>query len=241
MKALTDAVIFYHETFPPTLILDHNRLRILQLDFQALFYQAACQKTLEQTLESIGWTGEILPRSDADLFLRVAVLISDQQLPYDYGPERKNVALEIVKAAYKVCSNRGLPISEDLNFAYCYLRRCCNPNEPAFGDLQGSLAIKLKDKVDEEMRATKHLTTVQLMRRLLPQKPPFAVGSETEGLINIAKRISHIAELHWRIWGPILYEQPVHVGGRAMGHTSLAEEGLNDRRSSPSLRTNEPG
>ena len=241
VEAITDAVVFYHEKFLPTLILDHNRLRTLQLDFQTLFYQVACQQTLKKILESLGFTGEILPRSSADLFLKVAVLISDPGLLYDYRQRRNDVAAEVVRAAYAACGHRKLPLSDDLELANDCLRRCCDPKDHLFGDLQNSLAMKLKGRIHDEMRAIKHLTPVQLMRCLIPQKPGFAIESETEGLIHIAKRISHIAEIHWRIWGPILYERPMHVGGRAMSHTSLNGERLNDRRSSLSRRINDSG
>lgn len=211
VKALTDVVVFYHKHFPPPLFLDYKRLRTLQMDFQALVYQAACQRTLDQILESFGWTGKISARSQADLFLRVAVLTSDQGLHYDYWQIRGPVALEIVRAAYAVCGNRELPSSKDLEFAEECLRRCCDPNQPVFGTLRGSLAIMLKNKVDDEVCAIGDLTPAQLTRRLVPQKPGVAVHSENEGLMHIAKRISHIAELHWRIWGPILYEQSIRV------------------------------
>ncbi len=231
-KALKDAVSFYHLNFPPTLTLDYDRLRILQSDFQILVYQAACRRTLTQTLRVLGWTGKISQASYADLFSKVAVLISGQELQYDYWQMRKPVALEIVRAAYTVCSNSKLPISENLDFAEDYLRRCCNPTEQIFGVLRSSLAADLGDKVDEEVCEGITLTSAQLMRRLSPQQRHFSVQSEAEGLVHIAKRIAHIAELHWRIWGPILYERPVHVVGRALGHETPVEEGQDGEGSS---------
>ena len=241
VKALSDAVIFCHEQFPPTLIHDYDRLRTLQLDFQLFVYQAACRRTLDQTLKSLGWTGKILLRSYDDLFSRVATLISDQELRYDYAQERESVALEVVRAAYAVCSICELPTSKDLEFAEEHLRLCCDPRKPEFGVLQSSLAVVLKDEVDDEVCAIGHLTAVQLMNRLVPRQRGFAVQSEDEGLVHIAKRISHIAELHWRVWGPILYEQPLYVGGRASGHTTLLEKDLHGQGSSHCRRTSEAG
>ncbi len=223
-KALKDAIGFYHLHFPPTLILDYDRLRILQSDFQFLVYQAACRRTLTQTLTVLGWTGKISQASYADLFSKVATLISGQELQYDYWQMRKPVALEIVRAAYTVCSNSKLPISKNLDFAEDYLRRCCDPTEQVFRVLRSSLVTELGDKVDE-VCAGDTLTSAQLMRRLFPQQQNFSVQSEAEGLVHIAKRISHIAELHWRVWGPILYERPVHVVGRPLGHEIPVEEG----------------
>ena len=241
VKALTDALVFYHERFPPTFTLDYNRLRTLQLDFQALVYQAACRRTLNQTLRFLGWSGKVLHTSYTELFLKVAVLISDPELRYDYWQRRVVVALEIVRAAYAVCGNREIPTSQDQEFAEYCLYHCCDPKEPVFEELRISLAVDLNDRVDEEVCAIGGLSPVQLMRRQLPRNPGFAVQSETEGLVHIAKRISHIAELHWRIWGPILYEQPLRIGGRELGHASPIEESLHGQGSSSSRRTSESG
>lgn len=241
VKAVADAVIFYHQNFPPTFTLDHKRLRALQEDFQALVYQSACRQTLIKTLESLGWTSKILQSSYADLFSRVAVLISDQGLQYDYSEVRGSVALEVVRAAYAICSNPELPSSKDLEFAENHLRLCCDPRVSVFENLRSSLATELKDKIDDEVCALGDLTPLQLTRRLVPQHPGFVVQSEEEGLIHIAKRISHIAELHWRVWGPILYEQPVHDGRRAWGHAPPIEEGLHGNGSSRSRMTMELG
>lgn len=241
VRPLTDAVRFCHKYFAPTWILDCNRLRTLQLDFQALVYQAACRKTLDQTLRFLCWTDKVLQTSYTDLFRKVAVLISGKGLRYDYSPRRENVALEVVRAAYAICRIHEVPTSKDLNFANGCLRHCCDPKERVFEELRRSLAMDLDDRVDDEVCAIGDLTPVQLMRCLLPRNPWFAVQSETEGLVHIAKRISHMAELHWRIWGPILYEQPLRVGGRASGHASPIEEGLNGQGSSSSRTTDESG
>lgn len=234
VKALTDAIIFYHQNFPPTFTLDYNRLRALQVDFQALVYQSACRQTLIKTLGSFGWTGNMSQSSYAELFYRVAVLISGQGLQYDYPEARGPVALEIVRVAYAICSNPKLPSSKDLEFAENHLRLCCDPRMSVFEDLRSSLAAELKDKIDDEVCALEDLTPLHLTRRLVPQQPGFVVQSEEEGLIHIAKRISHVAELHWRVWGPVLYEQPLHVGRRALGHTSPIEENLRSKGTSRS-------
>ena len=240
-KAIADAIVFFHRKFPPTLTLDLNRLRILQFDFQALVYQAACRRTLTQTLRVLGWRGEIVEESDTNLFSKVAVLISDQELQYDYGQTRDSVALEIVRAAYAICANRELPRPKDVDFAKDQIRRCCDPEGPIFKVLQHSLAIELEEKVDEQMCAIRHLTPGQLMRQLVPRQRRFSIQSEVESLAHMAKRIMHIAELHWRVWGPILYEQPMHVVGRAMGNGPLVEGASIGEGTSLSVSSNELG
>lgn len=226
VKALTDAVVSYHQKFPTTLALDYKRLRNLQFDFQVLVYQAACRRTLTQTLRNLGWTGKISKKPYADLFFRVAILISEKGLQYDFSQSRDSIALEIVRAAYAICNNCKPPGSEDLDFAEDCLSRCCDPRGSISIVLQSSLAVALADKVDDEVCAIGDLTPEQLLRRLLPQQPGFSVHSEIEGLVHIAKRIAHIAELHWRVWGPILYQRPMHVVRSGLGNLSPVEEDL---------------
>ena len=223
-KALTDAVVFSHLHFPPTLALDYNRLRILQFEVQFLLYQAACRRTLTHTLRALGWKGNIAKGAYADLFFRVAVLVWDQGLQYDYTTRTDSVALEVVRVAYAVCSNRELPTSNDLNFAETYLRLCCDPRGPVFEILRSSLAVELEGKVHDEVCATGDFTCVQLLRRQFPQQRMSSVQSEVEGLIHIARRIAHIAKLHWRVWGPILYERPMHAVGGALDNRPHVDE-----------------
>ena len=228
VKALTDAVVRFHQYFPPTLTLDHKRLRHLQFAFQVLVYQAACGRTLKNTLREIGWMGKLSKERCADLFSRVAVLISDPGLQYDFWQMRESVALEIVRAAYAISRNGELPIPKDLDFAEEGLRDCCDPKKPVFEVLRSSLAVDLADRVDDEVSVIGDLSPDQLMRRLLPPQPGFSVQSDVEGLVHIAKRIAHIAELHWRTWGPILYQQPLDVVCEALGRRSSVEEDANE-------------
>ena len=214
--AITDAVVFYQDNLPPTLALDYSHIRILQLDFQTLVYQAACQQTLNKMLELLGWTGKASPRSYAELFVRVAPLILEQGLQFDYWQVKGSVVLEIVRAAYAICSNREPPTSEDLEFAEDFLSRCCDSKQSEFVDTRDSLAAVLKIRVYDEMCAIVDLAPAQLMGRQIPQKPGAAVESENEGLLRIARRISHISQLHWRVWGPILYEQRMPVRGKML-------------------------
>ena len=246
-RALTDAVIFFHQNFPPTFILDFDRLRILQFDFQALVYQAACRRTLTQTLLALGWMGKIEKKSYDDLFFRVAVLVSDQELQQSQWQITESVALEIVRAAYAICNIHKLPQPEHFDFAKDYLYRCYDPAGCIFGVMRGSLAKELEVKIDEEMCAMGLSTPGQLMKRLVPRQRKFSVQSEVEGLFHIAKRIVHIAALHWRIWGPILYErstldeQPISIISRVTGNASLGDEGSDRGESSCSRCINKPG
>ena len=246
-KALTEAVIYCHVCFPPTLILDRNRLRKLQHDFQVLIYQAACRRTLKRTLKSLGWKDKGLSRSDTDgLFATVIALISDPGLRYDYWQRMDSVAIEVVRAAYAIYTkDRDLPTSKDLRFAEGRLRHYCDPNKPVSEVMRSALTKQLIDEVNDVLRETVDLTPVQLMRRLLPLERGFAVQSEFAGLIHVAARISHIAELHWRVWGPILYEQPLRARSRALlgarssaaRSTSLINEPSHDLKSSHSDET----
>ena len=239
-KALTNAVVFSHLHFPPTLALDYNRLRILQFEIQYLLYQAGCRQTLTHILKALGWKGKTAKGAYADLFSRVAVLVWNQGLQYDYSQRRDSVALEVVRVAYAVCSNRELPTSNDLDLAEDYLRLCCDPRGPIFEVLRSSLAVELEGKVDDEVCAIGDFTCVQLLRRQFPQQRMFPVQSEVEGLIHIARRIAHIARLHWQIWGPILYEQPMQVVGRALDNRPHIDEVQDSEGSSHAGESNEP-
>ena len=208
--AVVDLIVRNCAHFPSTFTLDYIRLRTLQVDFQTLRFQAACRWTFAKTLQMLGWGRPCPQKSYNDLYAHVSAITSDPGL-IDIDLWHSCVALEIVRDVYRTCSNCELPSCKDLNFARDCLLESCKPTTAVFVDLADSLALRLHELVDREMDTIGNLSPVQIMNRQLPQKPGFDVPNEHTGLVHIAKRISHIVELHWRVWAPILYEQ--HIVG----------------------------
>ena len=120
----------------------------------------------------------------------------------------REVALEVVQEAYNLCSFKTLPDERLVTLAQLHLQQATNLTSTVYGETRDLLGNDLADLVDQEVKELLNLTPLQMLNHLNPGP----LGSETtcgmHGLSNIAKRTAHIAVLHWRIWAPILYEQP---------------------------------
>lgn len=213
--AVTKLIVTNSEHLPPTFTLDYIRLRTLQKDFEDLMYQVACRWTLEEVLSSLDWKTSI-PQSYYDsLFARIFIITSADESKSSPLRLMEDVALEIVRVAYELCHISNLPSTKDLDFAESNLEYSSDASTSVFQDLQTYLAEDLQDMVDAEVQSTKDLTPMQIANRYVPALSVHAspqIITEHTQLRRLAQQISHISVLHWRVWGPLLYEQPDKPG-----------------------------
>lgn len=205
---ITDLVITDSAMLPPTFTLDYIRMQTLQSQFQRLMYQIACRWTFEETLNSL--SQKSIPQSSYnDLYARISVLTSDEESRRYPSQKTKDISLEIVRLAYRLSSPHKVPSSEDLDFAESNLLYASSPSTNVFESLQRYLAEDLHQLVEDEVTTIKDLTLVQITNRYHsePSIRPGVITEESD-LLRIAQQIAHISVLHWRVWGPILYDQP---------------------------------
>jgi len=213
--AITRMIVTNSERLPPTFTLDYIRLRTLQQNFEDLMYQAACRWTLEEVSASLNWEGPIPQSSYDSLFARISIISPADEPKCSPSRQMGCVALEIVRAAYALRDISTLPLSKDLEFAESSLEYSCDASTSVFKDLQSYLAEDLQDMVDAEVQSTKDLTPMQIANRYVPEgsvHPSPQIITEQTQIRRLAQQISHISVLHWRVWGPLLYEQPDKPG-----------------------------
>ncbi|KAK4694016.1 hypothetical protein P7C71_g3487, partial [Lecanoromycetidae sp. Uapishka_2] len=206
IAALADLISQDADRLPPTFTLDYVRLRTLQADFHSLKYRTACLETLKATLKNLKWTGAIPQSSYDNLFARIFALSSNEVLKNPHPQNISDAALEVVREAYKLSRNDRVPDKEDLTFAQDYLRDSCEGNNGVFEELEGSLGDRLHKLVEQEIDTIGNLTPVQIINHYAPQSKSV---NERNDLLSMAQRIAHIAVLHWRIWAPMIYKQPL--------------------------------
>lgn len=215
VPAITKLVVTNSDRLPPTLTLDYIRIRILQKDFEDLMYQAACRWTLEEVVSSLDWQRPI-PQTCYDiLFARVCVITAAEESRRSPQELMEDVALEIVRTAYNLCQTSKLPSPKDLEFAESNLEYSSDVSTSVYQDLHSYMAEDLQDIVDEEVRTTRDFTPMQIANRYLSHnsvRPSTSNVTEHARIQLLAQQISHISVLHWRVWGPLLYEQPDQPG-----------------------------
>ena len=209
IPAVTSTIVYDDDYLPPTFTLDYARLRSLQTQFQNLMDRAACLRTFEAILKMLGCNAPIPQSSNNDLFARISTLTSDQP---NRSEQVADIALEVVSRAYRVCKIPGPPSSTDLEFAERHLQQNYERRNNNFSDLERLLGDELLHLTEQETNIIGNFSPVQIVNHYQPQSSnkssakPVTIDSE---LLSIAQKIAHITVLHWRVWAPLIYNEPV--------------------------------
>ena len=208
---VTGLIITDSTILPSTFTLDYIRLRSLQTQFKELTYQSACRWTFEEVLGLLQWE-KLIPQSSYDnLFAQIRAISNDGEMRYDDLRRNEEVALQIVREAYKLCNIQSIPAFDDVEFAAINVAHASNPSTTVCKDLQTYLGEDLRDMVDREIRAIKDLTPMQISDRYRPETSSqitSSIISQQAELLHAAQQTAHISVLHWQVWAPILYNQP---------------------------------
>ncbi|MCJ1468640.1 hypothetical protein MMC07_007269 [Pseudocyphellaria aurata] len=211
-------------SYPSTFEHDFDRLRLLQQHFQSCLTQAACRQIFIETVLDLAHSRLPSPETCDGLLIRISSLITTTEPKSDFEMQARAVALEIAREAHLVCGQRSLPSDPLLEKIEDRLVRFWSQGSALFRELAQFLVTDLIHLVEREVEAIIDLAPLQILNHLNP--PPFPISTSPlhqqqqqqqhwgrdeqlqNGLIGIAKRTAHIAVLHWRVWGPILYEGP---------------------------------
>ena len=209
VRAVTSMIVYDDDYLPPTFTLDYARLRTLQTQFQNLMDRAACLRTFKAMLKRLGCNAAIPATFNNDLFIRISTLTIDQP---NRSERVADIALEVVSRAYKVCKIRHLPSSTDLEFAERHLEHNHERTNDNFSDLERLLGDQLLHLTEQEISIIGNFSPVQIVNHYQPQSSSISlvkpVTMESE-LLSIAQKIAHITVLHWRVWAPLIYNEPV--------------------------------
>lgn len=209
VPAVTSMMVYDDDYLPPTFTLDYARLRSLQTRFQNLMDRAACLRTFEAILKMLGCYAPIPESFNNDLFARISTITIDQP---NRSEQVAYIALEVVSRAYKVCKIPNLPSSTDLEFAERHLQQNYERTNDNFSDLERLLGDELLHLTEQEISIIGNFSPVQIVNHYQPQiaSESLAKPVTIEGeLLNIAQKIAHIIVLHWRVWAPLIYNEPV--------------------------------
>ena len=214
VRATTDIIISNSDYLPPTFTLDYIRLRMLQMDFQTLMYQVACRQIFVNIVKALKWDGSIPQSAYNDLYTRVSVIVSDDESDHKFSQRTEDVALEIVRAAYKLCKCTGVPSLKHLLVVEHELRNHCDRKGEVFNFdlLEKALSSQIHITINREVKAIKDFSPSQITNRYLPGTPTKSMAGSTNmqtDILRVAQHTAHIVVLHWRVWAPILYGQPV--------------------------------
>lgn len=228
INAVIELVVSNHPHYPSTFEYDFDRLRLLQLDFQNCLTQATCSQAFIECLGHLGH--DRLPSTEVitTLHFRICSLTAAADSRSDLSKQANAVALEIVRECYSICGYKSLPSASRVESTERRILECRTPGSPAFEELESTLKTDFATLIGEEVKKIKSMDPIEILSYLNPPPSPAFAPSRSprehllsyqefpwgrsehleESLVNMAKRTAHIAILHWRVWLPILYEQP---------------------------------
>ena len=185
---------------PDTFLYDVERIRALQLQCSFETHYRACIKTLTSLLARHGLS---LPTHEVSqrLINRVAALLGHEGATR--SPSLHPIALEIIR---ELNCQRKVPDLPDKHLVDCVVQLLLE-----FLDRQSSLFARLRDDLSaitlQEIQKLESLTPLQMLDQLDSGNISTPSEIELRSLSIMAKRIAHLAILHWRVWAPILYDQ----------------------------------
>jgi hypothetical protein len=216
---------------PGTFYLDQDRLRTLRSDVNDLIYLDICLDLFSQLLHELGYSNPVPPATRGLLRTSLNAIMGDAAVHgHSYGPTQwlinsENIAMELVRQAVLLADAPPIYTLETCQRTNQRLRTLLLSHSTGH-------AAALEEQIIPQILATvnRHVNSspIELFNNLLansnpglsPRAPvgaPFGAVCNTflqpsttsnapdHAIIDIANRITHIALLHWRVWGPVAY------------------------------------
>lgn len=188
-----------------TFSADFDRLHALQQDFRLSHYHAACIATFRGTLHQLGWRGSLPDDSYARSMQNVWAVAAGLGQNFTFKAHSP-VVLQIVTEAFQVCNISALPDSRTIFSATSCFQEALADTE----ELKRRVWDELENLVHLEAEVIFDMTPLEILNRYDPGPLTLPDASRKADLSidSLARRTAHILVLHWRVWAPILYNQP---------------------------------
>ncbi|KAI4201600.1 MAG: hypothetical protein LQ346_002137 [Caloplaca aetnensis] len=198
-------IVSHTRGFPSTFTGDHDRLYALQHDFRLCHYHAACVATFRTTLQRLGWKGHLSFQSQVQCMQNIWAVIAGLGEDFKFSTHRA-VILQIASEALKVCGKAAVPDYETQAVATRSLQQALDEA----GAVKSRVWDELARVVHIEAEIIFDMTPLGILNRYDPGPPIPGEDTRTKelSLDALAKRAAHVIVLHWRVWAPILYNQP---------------------------------
>ena len=206
-RAIIDMIITGDPISLPSFTFDADRLRTMQADFRTCMRLVVCGEALTRTIHVLGHANVPLTTACEGLMHRLSCMSEVGLSRKSWLWQSENVALEIVREGYKLCNIQGLPSEKMVTDTEKFLQKGWRTQSDLYQELESFLCRDLENRVDQEVESTVSLTPLQILNHHNPEPALREPKNARDRLQSIARRIAHIAILHWRVWGPILYHQ----------------------------------
>ncbi|KAI4137591.1 MAG: hypothetical protein L6R39_007195 [Caloplaca ligustica] len=240
-ESLVNLVVSHTGSFPVTFTGDYDRLYALQHDFRLCHYHAACVVAFRSTLQRLGYSRPLSFGSQVQCMQNIWAVITGLGQSFAFEPHTE-IVLQIVTEAFHVCNILALPDSRTLFHTTLSFEQALS----ATGVVHKRVWDELARIVHLEVGAIFDMTPLEILNRYDPgPSMPGEDRTKELSLDALAKRTAHVIVLHWRVWAPLLYNQPGAEAEAAAEATKVTpEEEMAERRaqrgSHSSVKTSKP-
>lgn len=184
-----------------TLIYDRRRIEQLQEDVHDIIYLNMCVQAFNQLILFRFGTRTVRPRTYEILQWRINTIVEARNV--SWKAQIENVAMEITRAAYVTCS-QDFPIpNTDFNLTTNLVELLFNEK---FSSVAGDLHTELEQMTFTHASIFQDRSPLQIsdMQKQWQEwrDDNMRLPADPE---DVARRIAHIAVLHWWVWAGLAY------------------------------------
>jgi len=193
---------------PDTLTYDRLRMERLQEDVQDIIYLHICVHVFKGFIHQHFSDRELPPGAYKTLQWRIITIVENDNSgsrSESWRVQIEAVAMEITRAAYVECGLKHYTIlDDDFESTTRYLRRAFAPE--SYGILANKLHTKLEQMTFTHASIFQERSPLQISeaqkhwQQSRLDKNPWQADAE-----DVARRVAHIAVLHWNVWAELVY------------------------------------
>ena len=214
-NTLTDGIIGLVTSnelnYPSTFSFDTDRLRCLQTRYKYKLHKDIIRRVLAAfARKSMCERSGASIMSSQYLLSRIDALVEPTDLASNWNATAGTIALEIVRCLPDFNGSDTIPTPDILREVEALLISAGSDRSMLRAAAKKHLQEQLRPLVTREMKSCKQMSLTQLSNRCQsgPHQGQAPMSQQME-LEAIARKITHLSILHWRIWGPMLYAQPL--------------------------------
>ena len=199
---------------PVTLTYDKARLKEMRDRIQDIIHLDICLSTFDQLIQQL-----VGPKCNPSamhgalenrlLDLTDCTTSSTIPIPDIWLQNVNAIALELTRAAFHVCRHAGLPFPESVE-AITFQLKTQFEHEKGYCRNARALGPVLEQATREHASVFQNMTTLAISenqkhwKTLQQQRQPWR---NVPDLQDLARKLAHIAAIHWKVWAELVYLQ----------------------------------
>jgi hypothetical protein len=215
-------LLWSKRSIPETFYLDMERLGSIQNEITDLRCLDVCGKIFEKVLEQRRFFKAIPPSALEKLRQCIIDIVRhpDNRSTNQWSSNIDNIAVELDRHALRLCDQVYKLDSDMIECIRCNIQSEFNSDEtPLSNQFEHSMLSKLFSTAEGHLNSSPVDMFNALVRPGVPSPPPSHLTcaippsptnvlmhcARQDPVMDVVRRIAHVAVLHWRVWGPIVY------------------------------------